>query len=257
MRFWIRFEPFSAPVVFSEALLGETSPITQFLKAFYDGGIVGVIKSLVKGLAPATDPRDEVTLLSNTNTGGVQTLDASLAPEARTSTVGKFNAPDLTKLVSLSVKPLEKAEDAVTGGETLTVDTTAGDTTGVQDPTTEGGTVETVKTGPRSVDGRGPTVGAGRSDPARRVDNTVETVKTEKPKLNEKKVNPLADLKGDPVLPETTITDGSSAAPESGLTKAIKKFVGGFGKHQKDEGTGTGAAAADNGGGETGGGDAG
>ena len=133
--------------------------------------------------------------------------------------------PDLTKLVSLSVKPLEKAEDAVTGGETLTVDTTAGDTTGVQDPATE--------------------------------DNTVEPVKTEKPKLNDKKVNPLADLKGDPVLPETTITDGSSAAPESGLTKAIKKFVGGFGKHQKDEGTGTGAAAADNGGGETGGGDAG
>ena len=133
--------------------------------------------------------------------------------------------PDLTKLVSLSVKPLEKAEDAVTGGETLTVDTTAGDTTGVQDPTTEGG--------------------------------TVETVKTEKPKLNVKKFNPLAGLKGgDPILPVTS-KDGSSEAPQSALTKAIKKFVGGFGKHQKDEGTGTGAAAADNGGGETGGGDAG
>lgn len=155
--------------------------------------------------------------------------------------------PDLTKLVSLSVKPLEKAEDAVTGGETLTVDTTAGDATGVQDPTTEGGTVETVQTEEPTVEVQDPATEGG----------TVETVKTEKPKLNDKKVNPLADLKGDPVLPETTITDGSSAAPESGLTKAIKKFVGGFGKHQKDEGTGTGAAAADNGGGETGGGDAG
>ena len=105
--------------------------------------------------------------------------------------------PDLTKLVSLSVKPLEKAEDAVTGGETLTVDTTAGDATGVQDPTTEGGTVETVQTEEPTVEVQDPATEGG----------TVETVKTEKPKLNEKKVNPLADLKGDPVLPETTITD--------------------------------------------------
>ena len=102
----------------------------------------------------------------------------------------------------------------------------------MQDPASEGGgTVEEVKTEEPQVEVQ---------DPATE-DNTVETVKTEKPKFNEKKVNPLADLKGDPVLPVTTITDGSSEKPESGLTKAIKKFVGGLGKHHKNEGTGTGA----------------
>ena len=92
--------------------------------------------------------------------------------------------PDLTKLVSLSVKPQEKAEDAVTGGDTLTVDTTAGDTTGVQDPTTEGwrgrrgqddraGTVEKVQTEEPTVEVQDPAIGAG----------TVDEVKTEQPQV--------------------------------------------------------------------------
>ena len=79
-------------------------------------------------------------------------------------------------------RPQEEAEGTVEGGDTLTVDTTAGDTTEVQEPTTE--------------------------------DGTVETVKTEKPKLNEKKSNPLADVKdnGKATSPRT-IADDSEATP--------------------------------------------
>ena len=99
--------------------------------------------------------------------------------------------PDLTKLVSLSVKPLETAADAVTGGETLTVDTTAGDTTGVQDPTTEGGTVETVQTEEPTVEVQDPATEGG----------TVETVKTEKPKLERQEGQPSRRSQGRPGPP--------------------------------------------------------
>ena len=130
-------QPLRAPIFFSAAILGENSPVTQFLTALWDGGLVGVIRFLINGPTPAETP-EEATLLSKHERRCVQTLDASLAPEAGTSAVGKFKAPDLTKLVSLPVKPQENGRGRRQGGDTLTVDATAGDTTEVQDPAKRG-----------------------------------------------------------------------------------------------------------------------
>ena len=122
--------------------------------------------------------------------------------------------PDLTKLVSLSVKPLEKAEDAVTGGETLTVDTTAGDTTGVQDPTTEGGTVETVQTEEPTVEVQDPATEGG----------TVETVKTEKPKLNVGRQIYGCDLTFERAIARNIKFDAPIGMPFRPVSKANQEF---------------------------------
>ena len=180
--------------------------------------------------------------------------DARCLPGARwrISTVGS-SSNRLTKLVTLSVKPLEKAEDAVTGGEHADGrHIPRGDATGVSGPDDRAVRSLSKRSRPSSRRSRSRTRRPGWHGSKPYTDPEAEAQRQEgQPSRRSQGATRSS--------PRPTITDGSSAAPQSGLrTKAIKKFDRWIRQPSEgSKGAGTGAAAADHGGGETGGGDAG